>query len=129
MHGRTLCWPAWMLALSVALSACTAALGQQSSPMLPTDPGYMLATESHYALPSIPTAPANARLVSSSAAVDDELNARGAELEAAIKKMKAKEADDKKKAAGSWSGRAPRPRCCPERRVSKGPGTPAIVGG
>ncbi|MFZ5830374.1 MAG: OprO/OprP family phosphate-selective porin [Planctomycetota bacterium] len=73
------------------------AMGQQGYSVLPTDPGYTMAVES---------APANNYLVSNSSFADDGekgLEARVKELESALKKIKDKEAADKKKAAGSPS--------------------------
>ena len=103
MHGCTLRGPAMLLAVMVTLAACATAIGQQASPVLPSDPGYLLASESNYALPASPAAPAEATLVSNSSLADDELAAKVEKLEAEIKKMKDKDADAKKKAASKPS--------------------------
>lgn len=102
MHGRTLRWPAWTLAVAMTLGAGTVAWGQQSaSPLLPTDPGYTLAAESNYGASDQAAEPTGATLVSNKMAIkDDDLAAKVADLEAEIQKMKAKEAAAKKKAAG-----------------------------
>jgi phosphate-selective porin OprO and OprP len=110
MHGSTFRWPAWTLALTAILGAWTAAWGQQA-PMLPTDPGYMLATEMDYGMPAAPAPapPAGARLVSIAPAYGEEdLAAKVAALETEIQKMKQADA---KKESGTWrSSWSVRPR-------------------
>lgn len=98
MHGRSLAWLARTLAILIVVGLSAAAIAQQS--MLPADPAYAMTADSLYATQSHQTSsPSYHPVHSTFTAEDASLADRVAELEDALKKIKDKEAADKKKAA------------------------------
>ena len=89
-------------ALAIAVISATAASAQQPAPMLPTDPGYIVATETDAYAPAI-AAQQYQQASSAAMAGDEELAARVKALEAALKKIQDKAAADAKRAASAPS--------------------------
>ncbi len=98
MHGRSLAWPASMLAILIIGGPSAAVIAQQ--PMLPADSGYAMTADPLHTVQSYHHPSPGYHPVSNSFAADDaSLADRVAELEGALKKIKDKEAADKKSAA------------------------------
>jgi phosphate-selective porin OprO/OprP len=96
MHGCTFARLATALAFTCALAVAATAPGQQYAPTLVADPGYAQAHD----------AAVGNHLVSANLAdAPKDLEKRVKDLESALKKIKDKEAADKKKAAGAMSAK------------------------
>ncbi len=102
MHGRFLAWPVCTLAALIVGGLSAATMAQQGT--VPAYPGYPVTEDTLTAAPGHQFSTPSYHPVSNSLMADEaSLADRVADLEGALKKIKDKEAADKKKAAGKPS--------------------------